>query len=220
LTAKLTANTIRRRPDAGSLTSVTGAFPWLQALSAQVGEIAARNAAGLIWDRIRATKARQADSETIAELTEIINELIEDKGELVQIARSYEQELVSKQISPEDIEYISTNLVPIIKQVMASVAESRGESSAASDQLVSQMQPILSIETVTLLQMIGFNFRAAIGEPLTQLLARLISAQGPDPSVSTQELQRLQLVQQVALMEVAQDPEATERLARITGTAQ
>jgi hypothetical protein len=38
------------------------------------------------------------------------------------------------------------------------------------------IKPLLSVETLTVLQLLGFNFKQAIGEPLTELVAGLIAA--------------------------------------------
>jgi hypothetical protein len=65
---------------------------------------------------------------------------------------------------------------------------------------------------VTVLQLVGFNFRKAIGEPLTELIARLILAQAQEDPSAAQEIQRLALVRETSYLEVAQDPEAYTRL--------
>lgn len=153
--------------------------PQFQALGVQLTEAALRNGAGAITTRIGASKARKRDQETIAELEEIVGELLADKSELVRIAQAYEQELVAQQISAEDIEYISTNVVPLLKQVM----ERAGASGASGQEIIDLLQPVLSVETVTVLQLIGFNFRKGIGEPLTELVSRaILSKAAPDPA--------------------------------------
>ena len=186
-------------------------------MTIQLGEVAARNLASSVTGRIRASKARKNDRETIGELEEIVNELLADKAELTRIATAYEEELVAQRISEKEIDYFSTNLIPKLRDLAKAVAEQEGSDSAKAEAVIDMVEPILSVEAVTLLQIIGFNFRAAIGEPLTQLVARLITSRSPDPSVSPQELQRLAAAQQIALMEVAKDAEACQRLAWITG---
>src|SRR5437867_3584656 len=64
--------------------------PQLQALGVQLAEVAVRNTAGGIADKIRAVKARKENQETIAELEAIVNDLVADKSELVRIANAYE----------------------------------------------------------------------------------------------------------------------------------
>lgn len=186
--------------------------PELQRLGIELGEVALRNSAGAVIDRVRTVKAKKRDQETIAELEEIVNGLVSDKSELVRIAQVYEQELVAQQISQSDIEYITTNFVPLLKQLIEKGAErSRGDAVAVQE-IIDLVQPIVSVETVTVLQLLGFNFRKGVGEPLTRLVARLIESRVATDPAAGQELQRLSLLREVAYLEVARDPEAHARL--------
>ncbi len=144
--------------------------PQLQTLGAQLGEVVVRNTASAIADKIRAVKARRQDQETIAELEGMVNDLVADKSELVRIANAYEDELVAQRLTKQDIEYISKNLVPLLSQLVASSAQPE-QAKAFQD----VAQTLLSVETVTVLQLVGFNFRRAIGEPLTELVAGFIA---------------------------------------------
>jgi hypothetical protein len=190
--------------------------PQLQTLGLQLADVTVRNTAGSITDRIRAVKARRRDQETIAELEDIINGLLSDKSELVRIAQAYEEELVAQRISATDIEYITTNLVPVLRRLIESTPTSGGTGAATPQEIIDLIQPLLSVETVTVLQLVGFNFRKAIGEPLTQLVSQQISKARADPAL-TLELQRLSLVRENAYLAVAQDPEAHARLMTMLG---
>jgi hypothetical protein len=148
--------------------------PQLQTLGAQLAEVMVRNSAFAIGDKIRGARARRQDQETIAELETMVNDLVADKSELVRIANAYEDELVAQRLAKEDIEYISKNLVPLLGELVASSAES--EQAQAFQEVV---QKLLSVETVTVLQLVGFNFRKAIGEPLTELVAGFIATRTP-----------------------------------------
>lgn len=187
--------------------------PELQSLAVQLADNTIRNTAGLVADRIASARNRRRDAETIAELENIINELIDDKNELVRIAQAFEQQLVAQQLSPENVGYITSNVIPVISRL----AELSGSTDTATiDQMRDLVKPILSVETLTIMQLMGFNFRRAIGEPLTELLSRLILAQSPDPGRAA-ELQVLNARREIALFEVAKDPQALERLKAIIG---
>ncbi len=192
--------------------------PQLQTLAAQLADTAIRNTAGSIADRIAAAKARKKDQETIAELEEIVYGLLSDKSELVQIAQAYEQELVAQRISDSDIEYISTNFVPLLQRLMESASVNDGQDGAVAQEVIDLMQPLLSVETVTVLQLIGFNFRKAIGEPLTELVSKLILSKAQTDPAQVLEIQRLNIARDAALFEIAQDPEAHQRLLGILNT--
>ncbi len=141
-------------------------------------------------------------------MEEIVNGLLSDKSELVRIAQAYEQELVAQRISASDVEYIATNFVPILKQLMESAVAQGGGDATVVETMIDLLEPILSVETVTVLQVIGFNFRKAIGEPLTQLVAELILSRSQGDAATRQELQRLTLAHETAYLEVIRDPEA------------
>jgi len=221
LTAKLTANahwsprSDNSDPEVGRRKWIQRRRPW----ASNSPRLGARNLASTVTSRIRASKARKEDQETIAELDQIVNDLLADKTELVRIAQAYQQELVAQRISAADIEYITTNLVPKLKELVAATANETDKKAAATEEMIDRIRPILSIESVTLLQMIGFNFRAAIGEPLTHLIARLISSAKSDNEELAPEIRRLELAREVAYLEVVRDPEAFARFAKFSGAA-
>lgn len=146
----------------------------LQQLSVQLGEVVARNAASAVLDRITAAKARKKNEETINTLEEIVNDLLADKAELTLITQALDDQLVAQRLSEEDVAYITDHLLPVIQQLTA-----RSGESAEGDDLNEVVGPLLSTETLTILQLIGFNFKEAIGTPLTELVAKYIGALGP-----------------------------------------
>jgi predicted helicase len=186
--------------------------PQLQTLGLQLADTAVRHTAASVGIRISAVKAKKNNQETIAELEQIVNDLQSDRSELVRIAQAYEDELVAQRISNSDIEYISNSFVPALQQIIESAPASEGQDVATAQQVIAFLQPLLSVEMVTVLQLVGFNFRKAIGEPLTELIARLILAKAQEDQSAAQEIQRLALVRETSYLEVAQDPEAYARL--------
>jgi hypothetical protein len=185
--------------------------PEVAQMSAQLAEVAGRNMVGAVTDKIRAVKARKNDRETIEVLDEIVNELLSDKNSLTRIAQAYEDQLVGQRISTEDIEYVTGNLVPLIRQLIE-WSTSEGGSTPSPDRMVEMIASVLSVEAVTILQLIGFNFKKAIGEPLTALVASAIASRSSAAPQSETELQELTLKHQTALFEVMSDPDATARL--------
>lgn len=191
------------------------ADPETQKLAAQLAEAAVRNTASSVVDKISALSARKKNEETIAALQELVYDLLSDKDELARIASAYKQELVAQQISEGDIQYISQNLVPVLRRLMEAAGRNDGKA-VGSEEVIDIVQPLLSVETVTVMQLIGFNIRKAIGEPLTQLVANLISSKTPaDPALAA-ENQRLSLAMQIAFIEIAKDQEAFDRLLRLS----
>lgn len=172
-----------------------------------------RNTAGVVSDRIQAVKAKRKDAEVIAEMEEIISSLIADKNEVVQIAQALEEKFVAQRVSETEIDFVTTNLVPLIEKLAEAASEPNDTSTHDSIEL---FKPLLSAETLTVLQVLGFNFKQAVGEPLTILLRELILAQVPakastEAAVVTQQ-------QTLEALRLAQDPEAFDRFQGLWGT--
>jgi hypothetical protein len=182
----------------------------------RLGEAVIRNTSDVVYNKIQAVKAKKNDKETINELDEIINSLIADKNELIQIAEAYKQEFVAQQISQEEIEYITTKFIPVLKGLIEQT--SSGENSAAAaniENAIDVLTPLLSVESLTVLQLVGFNFKKAIGEPLTLLLQKFITSKVPVDPQSNLENNKLVMTFNIELLKVAQDKEASDRWERL-----
>jgi hypothetical protein len=182
--------------------------PNVSELTTQLAEIVTRNAASAVTSRISAIRTRKLDQQAMNELIELVNDLIADKNELIGVATAFEQELVAQRISDKDITYITTTLLPVVER-LANFADDAEQTRDALDAIKSLITP----ETLTIMQLVGFNFRRAIGEPLTTLIERLILSRVPAPDQSA-ELQALQLRQQTAYFQALVDPDAREVLTQ------
>jgi hypothetical protein len=149
-------------------------------LGAKLTEIAIRNTTETIINKVSAVKAKKDDKETINVLEEIINDLIKDKNDLVQVSRAYEEEFIMRKISEDDLVYITENLIPVLNELFITLMGFKtidDEDTLKMEEIQSLMKilhPILSTETLKILQLLGFDFKSAIGEPLTELLRNLI----------------------------------------------
>ncbi|MFT4187990.1 MAG: hypothetical protein QM621_05360 [Aeromicrobium sp.] len=184
--------------------------PEMQQMAMNLTEALVRNTASSVSDKVAALKQRGKDRETINGLEELVNDLIADKAEIARIAQTYQEELVAQRISPEDIEYITKTVVPLIKKF----ASINGEDQT---DLIETVSSLISAETVNVLQILGFNFRKAIGEPLTSLVERAIIAKAPVMGPAAEDLQTLQVQRENLLYQLALDPEATARLKELIG---
>jgi hypothetical protein len=190
--------------------------PQVADLGVRLADTVIRNTAGAIADRIQTAKAKRSDKETINELEEIINSLISDKNELVQIAQAYEQEFVAQQISQEDIEYITTSLIPVLKDLIKQTSSAQnGDGATNIEKTIDSLTPLLSVEMLTVLQLVGFNFKKAIGEPLTILLQKAITSKVPVDPQSNVEYTKSVVTLNTEALKVAQDKDASDRLERL-----
>lgn len=176
--------------------------PEVAQLATQLAEVVARNAGSAVVSKISAIRARKLDQAAMNELIELVNDLIADKNELVGLATAFEQELVAQKISDNDITYITTKLLPVVEQLSGFAGDDHQAREA-----VDAIKSLVTTETLTILQLVGFNFRRAVGEPLTTLVERLILSRVPAPDQAA-ELTALRLRQQTAYFEALTDPDA------------
>lgn len=174
-------------------------------LATQLAASAARNTATVVADRVTALKASKSAADRAAVLEEIVSDLIEEKNELTRIAQAYQHELVAQQLTPGDVRYIADTIVPLLTKL----AEGAGDPEEATKQKkqIETFAPLLSVETVNVLQLLGFNFRRGVGEPLTQRVKSLIEGEADLQS----ELALEQLRLQRAAMELAVSPDGLNR---------
>ena len=171
-------------------------------LGVRLSEELLKNTASAISTKIKAIKSKKEDKETINELEEIIQELISDKNELLQISQAYQQELMAQKITDKEIEYITKELIPKLQELV------RATGGNNVDEMVRILSPLISKETLTILQLLGFNFRKAIGEPLTMLLEKLILSRMPmDPNIQAEI--------QLETIKALQNPSAAKALTKI-----
>jgi len=136
--------------------------PILQQAGIDLAALAAKNTASSIFDRVRAARARRETDETISELEAIVNDLIADKLELQRVTDVYREALAAQTISDDDLKFIADNLLPIL------------DSLGVAD--IEQFKPLLSAEFLRIAQALGFSFKQALGQPLTEVAAAQIAA--------------------------------------------
>ncbi|WP_026673001.1 hypothetical protein [Alkalihalobacterium bogoriense] len=122
--------------------------------------------------------------------------------------------MISKTISEEDIEYITESIVPLLEQVLE---QSGQENSEKIIQSINILKPLLSKETFNILQLLGFNFKRVIGEPLTELLRKTISSNIPTAGKDTIDLQMLREQKEIEFYKLVQNEDAYQKFLELTG---
>ncbi len=156
-------------------------------LGLRLAEVAAKNTASAISDKLRAIKSNSEKDKTIAEMQEIIYQLLDEKQEIEIIAKSFQDELTAQTIKESDLEFVVNTIIPAVKEFME-------RSSADQNELeknlrnIETIEPLLSLSTLTVLQTLGFNYKRAIGEPLTNLVRDLIIGKDKDNQIRLNEL--------------------------------
>lgn len=116
---------------------------------------------------------------------EIVSELLSEREEAIRIAQAYKTELDRIVISDEDIEHLHntvSRVLEIIKafQLISATTKGEEEIQKINEQTKSheQIKELISVDTLKTMQLLGFNYKAAIGEPLTQICAKAITSFG------------------------------------------
>lgn len=111
---------------------------------------------------------------------EIINELLSEKDEAVRIAQIYKSEIERIVISDEDINHLHNTVDHLLDAIKHFMPPEQVEA-------ISIIRDLISVDTLKAMQLLGFNYKEAIGEPLTQLCAKSISSLGGNPPKTQQK---------------------------------
>lgn len=182
--------------------------PEMITLGTELATVAGRMTVEAIFDRIRVIKGKGNKDEIINNLEEIISELIADKNNLIRISQAYEEKLITQKMTEKEIDYITESVVPLIEEMLK---QSNGEDIEKMQEGLNILKQLLSKEMFNIMQMLGFNFKKAIGEPLTELLASLIRSKVVAVEKNV-DMQQLSTEREIEFYKVCQDGEAYDRL--------
>lgn len=145
-------------------------------------ELAIKGTTTAVTNKIKAIKDEKNVEKLRNTYDEIINELLSERDEAVRIAQAYKSELDRIVISDDDIEHLHntvSRILEIIKtfQLISATAKGAEEVAKVTAQVESyeQIKELISVDTLKTMQLLGFNYKAAIGEPLTQICANAIT---------------------------------------------
>ena len=148
-------------------------------------ELAVKGTASAIDKKIRAAKEIKDAEKLRVTYDELINEVLQEREEAVRIAQAYKSELDRIEISDEDIEHLHNTVAKIIEIIGAfqiAGAMNKGEEdiekAKAQVSAYEQVKALISVDTLKTMQLLGFNYKAAIGEPLTKICANAITDWG------------------------------------------
>jgi hypothetical protein len=140
-------------------------------LAAQLTTLAVKGTATAVTTKIKAAKEIKDNEKLRTVYDEIINELFNERDEAVRIAQAYKSELDRIVISDEDIKHLHitvSNILDIVKSI----------SPDKPTEAFEQFKSLISADTLKVMQLLGFNYKAAIGEPLTNICADAIRSLG------------------------------------------
>lgn len=184
----------------------------LMGLGRSLTELAVKGTATAISNKIKTIKDEKNAEKLRATYDEIINELLNEREEAVRIAQAYKSELDKVVISDDDIAHLHNTVSRILELLKNSGS---AEQSGVTKQLETyeQIKELISVDTLKTMQLLGFNYKAAIGEPLTLMLKNLILSKVTEPD----SLIALQKIVTPEMVEILKDETAYENFKQITG---
>ncbi|AUS70617.1 hypothetical protein [Lactococcus lactis] len=138
-------------------------------LGVNLATILAKNTASMVTDKVTQIKENRNKDEQIAQYEQIITDLIDDKSGLTRIALSYKDELEKITISDEDIKSLHNTLSKILNLV----PNFNNQTTESKDSL-NLLINLIDADTLKTMQILGYNYKEAIGVPLTLATAEFI----------------------------------------------
>ncbi len=192
----------------------------LLSLGTTLAELAVKGAATAVSTKIRAIKAEKNIDKIRNTYDEIISELLNEREEAVRIAQAYKSELEKVVISDEDIQHLHNTVSRILEIIKKSqIASAERVSPEAVETVKSQVESyeqikeLISVDTLKTMQLIGFNYKSAIGEPLTLMLKNFILSKVIEPD----SLKAFEKIVTPEMVKILKDNTAYENFKKITG---
>lgn len=135
--------------------------------AAPLSSLVIKGTASAVNAKIETIKTEKNIDKVRNKYDEIINELISDNQEAIRLALLYKSELEKIEISDQDIEHLHNTVTRVldILKVM---------SPKTPVDTFEPLKELIDVDTLKAMQLLGFNYKAAIGEPLTELCASVI----------------------------------------------
>lgn len=150
----------------------------LATMAVSLANLAVKGTASAVNKKIKAIREEKNIDNLRATYDEITNEILLEREEAVRIAQAYKSEIDRIQIKDEDIEHLHKTvekILEIINKSQMKEAEKEGEDAIEKAREIAeslnQIKDLISVDTLKTMQLLGFNYKAAIGDPLTQLCA-------------------------------------------------
>ena len=142
----------------------------LAEMGVQLTTLAAKGTANAVNTKIKSIRTSKELDETRREYEEIITGLLAERDDIIRIAMTYKAELERLEISDEDITYLHNTISSALDLINSfNVPDKR-----IPQEQIEAIKALISKNTLKSMQLLGFNYRKAIGEPLTNCCAALI----------------------------------------------
>lgn len=125
-----------------------------------------------VTNKITQIKSNHDLKKQVTDYEQLVNDLLDNKNKLELTARNYKERLEQVTISDSDIESLH-NTVSTVLKIIKPFSQSGEQEDEKSIDIVLDL---LNSDTLKTLQLLGYNYKKAIGEPLTQITAEFLKA--------------------------------------------
>lgn len=152
-------------------------------LATQLAALIGNETVTAVNSKIAAMKTEKDIGKVKQNYENILNGLLNERAEALRIAQAYRDELEKVEISDEDIEHLHNTverLIEIIKNFL--IKQNNGKDNQEIQEQISsfeQIKELISVDTLKTMQLLGFNYKQAIGDPLTMILRNFILSKVP-----------------------------------------
>ncbi|HBC30470.1 MAG TPA: hypothetical protein DC024_04385 [Clostridiales bacterium] len=135
-------------------------------------QLAVKGTVTAINSKIKTIKIEKDVEKVKTKYDELINELLAEREEAIRIAQVYKSEIEKYEISDSDIVHLNNTVSRVLELV-----KTFDPNLDAS--LFENIRGLINADTLKAMQLLGFNYKAAIGDPLTELCANAILSKSP-----------------------------------------
>lgn len=151
-------------------------------LAKQLASLTAKGTVSGVQTKIASMKNENNIENLKNDYNELIDQLISERAEAIRIARSYKDELEKVEISDDDITHLHNTIEKILDILKETIVVENNDNNREVMKQISafeQIKNLISVDTLKTMQLLGFNFKIAIGEPLTNMLKNFINSKSP-----------------------------------------
>ena len=137
-------------------------------LGIRLGELAFVNTTSFVSTKIKSFKNEKNIQKLKNNYEEIINQLLDEKQEAIRIAQAYREEVENTNISDDKIDYLHNTVAKALKVL--------DSYSGDKEMEVTDIVKLIDKDVLKTMQLLGFNYKDAIGQPLTDLCRDYINS--------------------------------------------
>lgn len=135
----------------------------------ELGTLTFKGTTTLVNSKIQSLKEERNADKLRNTYDEIVNELLSEREQAIRIAQAYKEEYEKVHIDDKDIEYLHNTLEQVISLLSSFTSVEDGKEDS-----MKQLVALLNKDTLKTMQLLGFNYKEAIGEPLTEVCSNAI----------------------------------------------